>query len=1249
MEDHLLAMRGTKRFFPIAALLFEACAVYGGQGLVLTPSVSGTLTSPNLPQTQDWRIELQIHSWTVPSASFAFIADDNGVGMSASLQPGSLLWMIDKRDAISGGAVCQLSLAGMTSALVRFQRIRQSNPQQIECEAWNYDGTLYNSSVVAITGINTWGFSGGALGSSLTTTDLDFYRVCTNTIAMGSRPPTTAGACSWTELKFDGTLTDSSGNHHDASLSSPTYAATTNQTATAIAKTFNTPSWTNWVSMRAGFPNRLDGTASYSQADAGDSVSYYWSQIAGPTILRWSDHTQAQPTVTGAIFGTYTLRLTVKDAAGNSASNDLQVGAVATDDNGVVVNADPRVDQIFGPMIAFGKNPWAYADEQALNGTNLRLAAYTTASGQQTVVNGTTVNGLGLNPPQWATAGQGTVSYNFEWQPCTTLSSAITASATSISIANASCLNLSTLPTWIMLGNFGTQEFVRISATTATNGPATLTVAYNGRGLTGFTNFSTMPESAQAWAAGTAVSQGAVMGTGTKFITDSNRPLCPAGAPGPGGAIVYSTGTATLAANGTTITGNGTSWTQATNVNAGDFIRIAATHAGGTSFVYWAKITSVNSTTQISVDRPLPSDVDAGPFTYAMTAPRYVSLEFTAPDGATQRAWHYLQGCESETQAFEVWFYDVASIAGTTFSGMKYSYIDTLGAAGPFGPNLYGEDLSHLALWLRSGYSSAQTAATIMSRYWVKGPEVGGGWLGGIPLVQGGGKIGAVANLLFNPQVGQSCPSIGCLGWTDVRASATAGYSALNGADCDTWDSRDSGYLAAWLALGADYDPNAAQRAIWKTDLAAVLTREASCKQADNSWSNTNIFVNSSGVNVSLTNGSTAVTGSGFTAGVCDVIASGTVTMTNGSSAFTGMGLVNGASIVITAGGKDYLASFVQSGGTSGHLSYLWPAPSGTYSYVIRSGSNLIAIGTDYTDHANLARNYACKFNSASSLTLNKPWTGATGTFSMRSNPVLIGLGQQSYMMGIKTHYLYWAKNSGDAGLAAQASALTPLIGQWIHDVGYDPSTQGMNYGRGFDWCEPTTATDPAQTQSLRQGQCNYGGDPIFIKAARALTAETSKGLEAYYDAQGGSAAAVAFGDKAYGSLWGNCGMTAPGYYCDGDFDDLDTSNGSLAAQKWEGFFFGMGMAQQWPAVRLGGVAAARNRTVYLSLNLGSAAKAQVVVTAPSGAATTFTCTSAPCAVTVDDRQGAHWFQVEYETAGGAVVAETEPDLLAVP
>ncbi|MBV8846085.1 MAG: hypothetical protein JO307_25025, partial [Bryobacterales bacterium] len=1139
-----------------------------------------------------------------------------------------------------GGSSARIS--GLSALPVQFIYVRyQRDPSMMTeaLEAWDINGNRVGVVQPTFPSANSYSSAGALVGGDGVGQSVAFFRIHTTMVPVNSRPPVTADNSNtlvhWT---FDGTLADSSGNGYNATMTggSASYVTTPGQNlAVAFPKTYNAPSWTNWASLRAGYPNQLDGTASYSEADATPGVTYYWSQISGPTILRWSDRTQAQPLVTGAIFGTYVLRLTVTDAGGNTSSSDLSVGAVAMDNNGVVVNADPRADQIFGPMIAFGKNPWGYADQQAKNSVDLRLAAY---------------SAQGLNPPPWATLGAGTVSYTFTSgvPACTTLTANITASATSIPIAQASCLNLSQLPTTIMLGG---QELVRISATTATTGPATLTVAYNGRGLPTFCNNSACPGIAgpvqqiqQAWNSGTSVGQSLTVGSGTSFGTDPNVPLCPAGLPGPAGPIVNSTGSVTLARSSATITGSGTSFSPAM-VN--DFIRISATHAGGTVFVYWGAITAVADATHITVGQPLPLDVDTTAFSYSIIQPTYASLDFIAPDGSTQRAWHYLQYCESQTQAAIIGYYETRIGGSAAQTAMHWSRYDQqyFGAASAYGPNFYGEDLGHLAFYLRSGYSSAQTAATVMSRYWVKGPEIGGGWLQGIPLVKGGGALGAMANLILNPQVKQSCPAVGCLDWPDVRGFP--GYFAgdFGSYNCDFADSRDSGYMAGWLAIAANYDSSNSQRTIWKNSLRDVLNRENNCKRADNSWSNSAIFGNAGGVNVTLTNGSTAATGAGFYSGNCYGIASGTVTVTTGSSAFTGTGLVSGAKMIVTASGKDYVSAFVQTGGASGNFSFLWPGPSGTFQYVIESSTWQTAIGSSTSDYSNLSTNYACTYNSPTSLTLNKPWAGTSGVYSLRSY-TLMGLGQQPYMMGIKLRYLKWASYSDDAGIAAQARTLIPLAGQWVHDVGYDPNTQGMNYGRVFDWCEPATTTAPGQQQSYRQGECNYGGDPNFIKGARALTAETSSALWAYYDLSGGSPSAVAWGDTAYGSLWGDCTKTT-GAYCDAMFDNLDTANSNLAAYKWTGFFFGMGMAHQWPAVRVGGVAAPRNRTVSIGLNLSVGPKAQVIVTAPSGAVTAYPCATATCNVTVDDRQGAHWYQVQYLSSAGAVVAQTDPDLLA--
>ena len=281
--------------------------------------------------------------------------------------------------------------------------------------------------------------------------------------------------------------------------------------------------WSNWVSLRAGYPAQLDGSASYSLADASSAVSYAWVESNGPSTVIWTNQNSPTPTLDGLIFGTYDFSLQVTDAAANTASANLEIGAVATDDNGVVVNADPNVDRIFGPMIAFGKNPWGYADERAMTATQLRIAAY---------------NAQGYNPPSWATAAPGNVTYVFNGlgggAPGATHSSPIGGADTSISVADASPLDLSSLPTRILLGPFPREE-VRICGASATTGAATLTVCYDGRGQSSPADGYRL--AAQAWSAGTTVGQMKVTGSGTNFLSR----VCAAG-PGPNGNAVYAAG-----------------------------------------------------------------------------------------------------------------------------------------------------------------------------------------------------------------------------------------------------------------------------------------------------------------------------------------------------------------------------------------------------------------------------------------------------------------------------------------------------------------------------------------------------------------------------------------------------------------------------------------------------------------------------------------------------------------------------------
>src|SRR5262249_3508225 len=145
------------------------------------------------------------------------------------------------------------------------------------------------------------------------------------------RPPTTfTSETTFSWWKFDGTLADSSGNNHTITFSSPSYVATPNQIAVAVAKTLGAPAWSLWTSFRAGQSNRLDSSSSYSLADTSDTVNSSWTQLttglSPPSIAEWSSRTSSTPALTGLVFGTYRFFLQVTDVNNSTATATLDVG-----------------------------------------------------------------------------------------------------------------------------------------------------------------------------------------------------------------------------------------------------------------------------------------------------------------------------------------------------------------------------------------------------------------------------------------------------------------------------------------------------------------------------------------------------------------------------------------------------------------------------------------------------------------------------------------------------------------------------------------------------------------------------------------------------------------------------------------------------------------------------------------------------------------------------------------------------------
>ena len=1161
-------------------------------------------------------MEFQIHDWTLPNGQppLMYLA---GTGFAAYFYQSGVIGLESLADRVAQQEPCFVNTSGMRNALVRFQR--NLSTMQLTCEIWNYDSTGYNSQTDMITSLGNLGYGGGSLGGAISAS-LGFLRISSTVLPLGSRPPATGDTGAWTDLRFDGNLTDSSGNGHGGT-GTPTYAVTPNQVPVSLPKTFGTPFWTNWTSLRAGFPAKLDGSGSYTLADGSPAVTYFWQELSGPTSVIWDSRNAATPTITGLIFGGYTFSLKVTDTAGNTATSTLAVGAVATDSNGVVVQANPAADAIFGPMIAFGKNPWSWADARTLRMENLQKNTYAT-------------------PPSWANPIENaTVSYTY-FDPVAvgtnaTLAGDISATALTIPVASTGSLDLSTLPTEILVGAAAAWEVVRICSVSGTS----LNVCYDGRGFHYGLDGSYM-RPASAWPAGTGVWQSKVKGTGTHFLTT----MC---SYGPGWMVaanhaITSTGTVQVVAGSTAVTGSGTAWDGTQNSLA---VAIFATH-GGTPFTFFSYVVSASGTA-LTLARPFPADADAGSYSYNIFSDqRRVVLHYARQDSTDGYIYFPTAGCESDTELYLYMGWDNA-YANQRNPSSPYSYIDGLGYTGDFSPNYYDMGLAHYAFYFRSGFGQALTSARNIEDYWLRYPENAQGDAGGNPRDRG--VLGVVAAAVLDGDRASN--------WSGLRTYAQQGLNTAMKSSCDD-DLRETAYQLSWLALAAQFDPNPTQRATWQSGVAgASYNRDSGCKRPDNSFAS-GFYWNPPSLQIAATQGSqtaTAVGGTFPATGICYSTVHGTAVASNGSAlltALTGAFVPAAGSYSLIVGGTiagvryDLVTQFDYTSASSITMAALWPGDSGTVYWSIENNNAngyVMTMAQGQNDTANFGQIMSCTWVSPTQIQLYRPWPTASGTFSYTYYN-LVGRGTQTFMAGIKTLQMRYAGQ-----VYNPYQSLDQAIANWIGTTGFDAAgTKGIYYGRVFPQCEPAL-TDSGITDTAYINNCIENAyNPDGVEQARARNSEAQNAMTVMYLANP-TAANQATGDMFYGAAFGATGYTANGYWSDGltasNLDDV-----SLGAYKWPGFFFGIGMAHQWPAARLGGVAPPQNRTVSIGLNLSSGLSASILVTAPSGAKTLFQCgTTSPCAVTVDDRQGRHWFQIGYLSSAGNIVSQSDPDLLSAP
>jgi hypothetical protein len=1286
-----------------SALFFIASLAWAGQSVVLTTS-GGTSVDPNI-FGQSFRVEFQVHNWSGSANATAFSLNGTGMQAGINIPTGPLISL--QAEGYYHAGNCNVSLAGITNALVRMQvnptgsAINGVPASSFVGEIWNYDATAYNSCSQTITGSFGNSATGGTFGG--VTVDLGFLNVYTTLVPLGGQPPVTASRGDRTAITFDCTsspstcLTDLSGNGNNVTYSGASYVNTPNQVPVAFAKTLGAPAWSNWLSLRAGHSNQLDGTASYSLADSSSTVTCQWFQTGGPSNIAWGGtQTNCQPTLSGLLAGAYYFNLQVTDVNSNTAVAALNgtngVGVVATDVNHVVVPANPAVTQIFGPQIAFGYNPWTYEDQQNLYAVGAQIP-YQAAHNDFT----------------WANQRAGTVSYPFYGKgfspgpACTTLSAQMLVTDTTISITNGSCLSLSSLPTWLLVGSGnGTYEQVRVCsvASGSITSAVVMNICYDGRGVSGAYGYEGGMSSpifpTATWpATSTLVGEMRIQGTSTQFLTDPNGAACPV-APGPMGTATAGTGTVSLTSGSYTVTGSGTGWTSGITTQQ---ILISGTHSS-VPFNFWAQLTYV-SATSATMNRPAPAGMDSySGLTYQLVAQTLLSLEVTDNgDGHIFRLLDAGQGCESQTAMFAVPYHDITGYDSTTQSGVHWAFKHFLAGytSDNFSPEFYGSgSIMALSFANRSGYAPAYTLGYSVAEYYVRDPEVAEGISCNTPFACYGGIIGAAADLTTNPNT--------VLIWPNIETSASGGEISTGSNACNYTDTRDMGYQTAPLVFAANYDSNLTNRATFTTALATMLNWDLTCQRTTaqgysaaeaGSFANSGYSLIQAGgpygttrTAVTLTNGSTAGTGTGFVNGsssvngTCYGVDSITLTVTNGSSTATvASGSLSQQNLLWFYDGTNTGVYAYTVTGSSVQLAGVWGGSSGTYNALSTGGGEIvnsnapfggygaITVYTDtvdgvqpvdnYSTNEQLRKAWACKYNSSTSLTLFRPWDQTGGTYYISYNSVG-AFHQQPYFDGILAYRLTQALNNSNSTTVSNAQSVLTNLGNWEATVGYDANN---NHGVFYDTIQTACGSQADLNAGLfysihgQQGCGQIGNGPQYTSGPPEYAISRVNNVEAgealmQYAVQNFNSTTQALVDTAYDAIFGLSGTcpTLSSPFCLQSSAQIATNytNSNLGSYKWPGFFFGMGgfFTSTWPAYRQGGLSAAQPRGYPFGYPVLAGEDHRVVtVTQPSTATTQTTCTASPCFLPgFDARQGdGQIMYTVYNSGGGVIAKSTDP------
>lgn len=371
-----------RRVARIGVFFLGAGAAFGAAQSL---QVSGGVVKATLPNAAPWttigsntspmRWEMRIHNFggNFPAYPNALLS----VGPLALMQ-GYTTNVIQADSALdnyygqvyNNGPLITQCCSQWSDILIRVQRDVANSRYTLEACNATGGGCLSGYASIVSFGPASWAGKSLWVGSG---GDVGFLRWFSNVVPVGTPIPIGGVVGDLADWEFEGNLLDSSGhglNFGFGSGASAVYAATPAYPPSCSAGAQQT--------FRAGHPGSLDATGSYA-LDGGTFLSYMWQLASGASTLTWSNHGAAKPQVRGLVFGTYVFQLTVTDSSNQSSVCTVKDGAVATDDNDIVITNNTAVDTLLGPMVRYGANPWPWFDnrhKQAADNESSQLNTY---------------------------------------------------------------------------------------------------------------------------------------------------------------------------------------------------------------------------------------------------------------------------------------------------------------------------------------------------------------------------------------------------------------------------------------------------------------------------------------------------------------------------------------------------------------------------------------------------------------------------------------------------------------------------------------------------------------------------------------------------------------------------------------------------------------------------------------------------------------------------------------------------------